>query len=123
MKVTKTFILLAFAAYVRAQYCAVCPDYVNGEPIAYNCFVDDHTHCGYSGIDGPNEGSLIPGYSSPGICPNPVGSTTSCIDSDRLISGRFLQRESTCSKIQWIAKQQLNIRAVASRYRVQTLNA
>lgn len=90
MHFAKAFILLAFSAYVCAQQsCAACPDIVSDLPLVYGCSVDDHTHCGYNEFGGivtsgpvciyTNEGSLIPAYSDPDICPDNVGSTSNCI--------------------------------------------
>ncbi|KAI6023136.1 hypothetical protein BKA83DRAFT_3642220 [Pisolithus microcarpus] len=108
MHSAKAFILLAFSAYVCAQQsCAACPDIVSDLPLVYGCSVDDHTHCGYNEFGGivtsgpvciytvrlspfilcatksndclQNEGSLIPAYSDPDICPDNVGSTSNCI--------------------------------------------
>ncbi|KAI6026947.1 hypothetical protein EDC04DRAFT_216990 [Pisolithus marmoratus] len=85
MKLTKTSILLAFAAYVHAiSQCAMCPFTLDGKSREYNCVVVDNTYCAYTGIDGPacvytNEGSLITAYSrAGGICPANVGTTTNC---------------------------------------------
>ncbi|KAI6046255.1 hypothetical protein EDC04DRAFT_2629419 [Pisolithus marmoratus] len=49
MQLTTTFLLLAFAAYVRADLCTPCPEMIDGESIASACAWNGRTVCEYPG--------------------------------------------------------------------------
>ncbi|KAI6100570.1 hypothetical protein F5141DRAFT_305138 [Pisolithus sp. B1] len=50
MQFSTTFLLLSFAAYVRAQ-CPKCPDTVDGQTFTYACSWKDENFCHYTGGD------------------------------------------------------------------------
>ncbi|KAI6033871.1 hypothetical protein PISMIDRAFT_682078 [Pisolithus microcarpus 441] len=82
MQFMKTLVLLALAAYARAQ-CAACPSTVDGERFVESCVPDigSYTYCSYESDTCvyTSDGYVLILESSTSDCPTYVGSTTDCI--------------------------------------------
>ncbi|KAI6043460.1 hypothetical protein EDC04DRAFT_2651455 [Pisolithus marmoratus] len=48
MQLSKTFLLLAFAAYARAELCTACPFTVEYQTFTSRCHWDGETFCSYN---------------------------------------------------------------------------
>ncbi|KAI6095609.1 hypothetical protein EDD16DRAFT_735684 [Pisolithus croceorrhizus] len=81
MQLVKTFVLLALAAYARAQ-CAACPSTVDGERFVNSCVSDigSYTYCSYESDTCvyTSDGYVLSLESSTSDCPTYVGSTSDC---------------------------------------------